>query len=172
MVSFQSVTNINKLERLRRAASRANPRCLSSSPIPLLYLSLRVTLTHFTLSFYERALCLPTSLPISGLSRLGVKPRLCGLSWRAFASTHPLRLPSTSPRKALFACPPSPPWKPFAFTGSPPFPLHALALIPLFLAKVLLLLTLALSPPHDLVLWTDGSVSFGKGGSGVLSKLP
>ena len=37
---------------------------------------------------------------------------------------------------------------------SPPFPLHALALIPLTLAKVRLLPILTLSPPHDLVLWT------------------
>ena len=54
---------------------------------------------------------------------------------------------------------------------SPPFPLHALALIPLFLAKVRLSPTLTLSCPHDLVLWTDGSVPFpfGIGGSGVLA---
>ena len=53
---------------------------------------------------------------------------------------------------------------------SPPFPPHALALIPLSLAKVQLSLTLTLSP-HDLVLWTDGSVSFpfGKDGCGVLA---
>ena len=54
---------------------------------------------------------------------------------------------------------------------SPPFPLHALALISLSLAKVRLSPTLILFPPHDLVLWTDGSVPFpfGKGGSGVLA---
>ena len=48
---------------------------------------------------------------------------------------------------------------------SPPFPLHALALIPLTLAHLDSL------PPHNLVLWTDGSVPFpfGKGGSGVLA---
>ena len=53
---------------------------------------------------------------------------------------------------------------------SPPFPLHAPALIPLTLAKVRLSPILTLSP-HDLVLWTDGSVPFpfGKGGSGVLA---
>ena len=56
------------------------------------------------------------------LARLGVKPRLCRSCWRAFASTYPLMLPSTSSREAL-----------------------------------------------DLVLWTDGSVPFGKGGSGVLA---
>ena len=97
---FLSVTNITKLERLHRVASRAITSCLSSSPTPLFFSktsvsSLRVTLTHFTLSSYERALRLPTSFLISGLARLGVKPRLCRSSWRAFASTHPLMLPST-----------------------------------------------------------------------------
>ena len=90
---FLSATNITKLERLHRAASRAITGCLSSSPIPLLLTEaslppLRVTLTHFTLFSYERALRLPTSFPISGLARLGVKPRLCRSSWIAFASTH------------------------------------------------------------------------------------
>ena len=106
---FLSATNITKLERLHRAASRAITGCLSSSPIPLSLSEaslppLRVTLTHFTLSSYERALCLPTSFPISGLARLGVIPRLCRSSWRALASTHPLMLPSTCSREALLAC--------------------------------------------------------------------
>ena len=112
---FLSATNITKLERLHRAASRAITGCLSFSPIPLLRTEaslppLRVTLTHFTLFSYEWALRLPTSFPISGLARLGVKPRLCRSSWRALASTHPLMLPSTSSREALLACPPCPPW--------------------------------------------------------------
>ena len=79
---FLSATNLTKLERLHRAASRAITGCLSSSPISLLLSEaslppLRVTLTHFTFLSYERALRLPTSFPISGLARLGVKPRLC-----------------------------------------------------------------------------------------------
>ena len=110
-----SATNFTKLERLHRAASRAITGCLSSSPIPLLLTEaslppLRVTLTHFTLFSHERALRLPTSFPISGLARLGVKPRLCRSSWRAFASTHPLMLPSTCSREALLAWPPCPSW--------------------------------------------------------------
>ena len=54
---------------------------------------------------------------------------------------------------------------------SPPLPRHALAVIPSSVAKVWLSPTLTLPPPHDLVLWTDGSVHFvfGKGGSGVLA---
>ena len=118
---FLSATNITKLERLHRAASRAIIDCLSSSPIPLPLTEaslppLRVTLTHFTLFSYERALRISTSFPISGFARLGVKPRLCRSSWRAFASTHPLMLPSTCSREALLACPPCSPWNLPSFT--------------------------------------------------------
>ena len=109
------------MERLHRAASRAISGCFSFSPIPLFlyeaFLSnLQVTLTHFTLSFYEQALRLPTSFPISGLARLGVKPRLYRSSWRALTSTHPLMLPSTSPREVLLAFPPLCPWNQPSFT--------------------------------------------------------
>ena len=119
---FLSVSNITKLERLHRAASRAITSCHSFSPILLLLCKaslppLRVTLTHFTLLSYERALRLPTSFSISDLARLGVKPRLCRSSCRAFASTHPLMLPSTSPREALLACPSSPSWNLLSFTA-------------------------------------------------------
>ena len=119
---FLSVTNITKLESLHRASSRAITGCLSSSHIPLLLsegslLPLRITLTHFAQSSYERALRLPISFPISGLARHGVKPKLYRSSWRAFASTQPLMLPSTSPREALLACSPSPPRNPPSFTA-------------------------------------------------------
>ena len=54
---------------------------------------------------------------------------------------------------------------------SPPFPLHALALIPPRTRQGAALAHLDSLLPHDLVLWTDGSVPFpsGKGGSGVLA---
>ena len=56
---FLSATNITKLERLHRAASRAITGCLSSSPLLFLLSEaflppLQVTLTHFTLLSYER----------------------------------------------------------------------------------------------------------------------
>ena len=118
---FLSATNLTKLERLHRAASRAITGCLSSCSIPLLLSEaslppLRVTLTHFTLFSYQRALRLPISFPISGLARLGVKPRLCRSSWRALASTHPLMLPSTCSRETLVACSPFAPWNLPSFT--------------------------------------------------------
>ena len=116
--SFLCVTNITKLERLHRAASCTITGCLSSSLshffsprlLHLFYKSPWLISLFFS---YGRALCLPTSFPISGLARLGVKPRLCRLSWRAFASTYPLMLSSACPREALLACPP---WNPPSFT--------------------------------------------------------
>ena len=152
---FLRVTNITKLVPLHQAASYAISYCLSFSPIPLvlseasLFL-LRITLTHFALSSYKRALRFPISFSISGLDRLGVKSRLCISSWRAFASTHSLMLPSTSSREILFTgfphllgtCLPS--------LLSPPLPLPAPALILLFLVKMQLSLTLTLS---HLTIW-------------------
>ena len=155
---FLSATNFTKLERLHRAVGRTITGCLSSSPIPLLLSKaslppLQVTLTHFTLLSYEQALCLPTSFLISGLARLGVKPRLCRSSWRAFASTHPLMLPSTCSRKALLACPPCPPWNLPSFTVESTLSTPCSRSDPLFLAKVRLLPTLTLSP---LMIWCFG----------------
>ena len=45
-----------------------------------------------------------------------MKPRLRRSSWRAFASTHPLMLPSTCSREALLACPLFLPWNLPSFT--------------------------------------------------------
>ena len=78
---FLSATNFTKLV-ISPNFTNFTKSCFSSFPTPLLLseaslLPLRVTLTHFTLSSYERALRLTTSFPISGLARLGVKPRLC-----------------------------------------------------------------------------------------------
>ena len=173
---FLSATNLTKLERLHQAASRVITGCLSSSPIPLLLSeaslpSLRVTLTHFTLLSYERALRLPTSFPISGLARLGVKPRLCRSSCRAFASTHPLMLPSTCSREALLGCPPCPPRNLPSFTVESTLSYRCSSSDPPLSRQGAALDHLDSLPRHDLVLWTDGSVPFrfGKGGSGVLA---
>ena len=147
---FLSVTNVTKLERLHRAAGRAITDCFSFSPILLLLSetslsSLRVTLTHFALSSYERALRFPTSFPISDLARLGVKPSLCISFWRTFASTYPLMLSSTSAREVLFACLLLLLGTCLPSLWSPLFLSHAPVLIPLSLAKVRLSLTLTFS---------------------------
>ena len=164
------------MERLHRAASRAITSCLSSSPIPFLLSEaslppLRVTLTHFTLLSYEQALRLPTSFPISGLARLGVKPRLCRSSWRALASTHPLMLPSTCSREALLACIPFPPWNLPLFTVESTLSSPCSRSDPPLFRQDAALAHLDSFPPHDLVLWTDGLVPFlfGKVSSSVLS---
>ena len=173
---FLSVTNITKLKRLHRAASRAMTGCLSSSPTPLLLsdaslLPLQVTLTHFTLSSYMRALRFPTSFPISGLARLGVKPSLCISSWRTFASTHLLILFSTSPREALFACPPSPPWNLPSFTVESTLSSSCSHSDLLLSRQGAALAHLDSLLPHHLVLWTYSFVPspLGKGGSGILA---
>ena len=162
---FLSATNITKLERLHRAASCTITGCLSSSPIPLLLTEaslppLRVTLTHFTLFSYERALRLPTSFPISVMARLGVKPRLCRSSWRALASTHPLMLPTTCSREALVACPPCPPWNLLSFTVESTLSIPCSRSDPPHSRQGAALARLDSHPPHDLVLWTDGTVPF------------
>ena len=151
------MTNITKLERLHQTSSHAITGCLSSSPIFLLLTEaslppLRVTLTHFTIFSYERALRFPTSFPISGLARLRVKPRLCRLSWRAFASTHPLMLPSTSPRKALVACPSFPPWNLPSFTVESTLSTPCSLSDPPLSRQGAAFTHLDSLPPHDLVL--------------------
>ena len=165
MVSFPKRYNFTKLERLHRAASRAITGCLSSSPIPLLLTEaslppLRVTLTQFTLLSYERALRIPTFFPILGLARPRVKPRLGRSSSRAFASTHPLMLPSTCSRETLLACPPFPRWNLPSFTVEPILTSPCSRSDPPHSRQGVALAHLDSLPPHDLVLWTDGSVPF------------
>ena len=173
---FLSATNFTKLEHLHRAASRTITGCLSSSPIPLLLTEaslprLQVTLAHFTLLSYEQALRLPTSFPISGLARLGVKPRLCRSSWRAFASTRPLMLTSTCSREALLACSPFSPWNLLLFIVGSTLSTPCSRSDPPHSRQGAALSHLDSLIPHDLLLWTDGSVPFpfGRGGSGVLA---
>ena len=157
---FLSAASLTGLGRLCQVADRAIAGCLSSYPIPLLFSeaslpSLQVTLTHFTLFSYEWALRLPTSFSISGLARLGVKPRVCRSSWRALASTHLLMLPSTSSRGALLACPPCP-WNLLSFTVESTLSTACSCSDPPSLARVQLSSTLTLSP---LMIWCFGQTA-------------
>ena len=91
-----------------------------------------------------------------GLAKLGVKPRLCRSSWRAFASAHPLMLPSTSPRKALLAFPPFPSRNLSSFIVESTISSSCSWFDPLSLAKVWLLITLTLFP---LMIWYSGQTA-------------
>ena len=79
-------------------------------------------------------------------------------------------LPSTCSREALLACPPFPPWNLPSFTVESTL-FFMLSLWSPWLSPRCGSRPSWLSPPHDLVLWSDGSVPFvfGKGGSGVLA---
>ena len=100
-----------------------------------------------------------------------MKPRLCRSSWRAFASTHPLLLPSTSFREAPLACPPCPPWNLPSFTVESTLSSPCSRSDPPLTRQGVALTHLDSLPLHDLVLWTDGPVPFpfGKGGCGALA---
>ena len=80
-------------------------------------------------------------------------------------------LPSTSSREALLACPPFPPWNLPSLTVDSTLSTPCSRSDPPLSRQGAALAHLDFLSPHDLVLWTDGSVPFpfGKGGSGVLA---
>ena len=80
-------------------------------------------------------------------------------------------LPSTCSREALVACPPCPPWNLPSFTVDSILPTPCSRSNPPHSCQGAALAHLDSLPPHDLVLWTDGSVPFpfGKSSSGVLA---
>ena len=81
-------------------------------------------------------------------------------------------LPSTCSRKALVACPPIPPWNLPSFTVESTLSSPCSRFDPPHSRQGAALAHFDSLPPHDLILWTDGSVPFpfGKGGSDVLAK--
>ena len=80
-------------------------------------------------------------------------------------------LPSTCSREALVACPPCPPWHLPSFTVESTLSSPCSRSDPPLSRQGAALAHLDSLPPHDLVLWTNGSVPFpfGKGGFGVLA---
>ena len=100
-----------------------------------------------------------------------MKPRFCRSSWRAFASTHPLMLPSSCSREALVACRPFPPWNLSSFNVESTLSSSCFRSDPSLSRQGVVLAHIDSLPPHDLVFWTDGSIPFpfSKGGSGVLA---
>ena len=112
---FSFPTHITSVERMHRSSCRVITGCLSSTPIPLLHIEallppLRVTLTHQSLSFFERALRLPPTFPIASLANSNPRTRLKKTSWRSFSRSHNLTPNLHLTREPLILCPPKPPW--------------------------------------------------------------
>ena len=100
---------------MHRSSCRVITGCLSSTPIPLLHteallLPLRVTLTHQSLFFFERALRLPSTFPLASLANSSPHTRLRKGSWRFFSRLHNLTLNLHLAREPLILCPPKSPW--------------------------------------------------------------
>ena len=122
-----------------RSSCRVITGCLSSTPIPLLHIKalfspLRVTLTHQSLFFFERALRLPSTFPLASLANYNPRKRLKKSSWRSFSRSHNLTPNLHLAREPLILCPPNPPWStpstytislnlldPHALAKTPPF---------------------------------------------------
>ena len=103
---------------------------------------LRVTLTHQSLSFFERALRLPPTFPIASLANSNPRTRLKKSSWRSFSRSHNLTPNLHLTREPLILCPPKPPLPhlitqshstshPHALAKTPP-PFATLQLPPIF----------------------------------------
>ena len=100
---------------MHRSSCRVITGCLWSTPIPLLHIEallppLRVTLTHQSLSFFERALRLPSTFSIASLANSNPRTRLKKSSWRSFSRSHNLTPNLHLAREPLIFCPPKPPW--------------------------------------------------------------
>ena len=171
---FSSATNITSVERLHRSSCRVITGCLSSTPIPLLHIQallppLRVTLTHQSLSFFERALRLPSTFPIASLANSNPRTRLKKSSWRSFFRLHNLTPNLHLAREPLILCPPNPPGLPHLLTQfhSISHP-HALAKTPSLRNTTATSHLFSLSH-SDIFAWTDGSVpgELGQGGAGI-----
>ena len=80
-------------------------------------------------------------------------------------------LSPTSPREALLACSPSPPWNLPFFTLKPPLSSPCSRPDPPLSHQGAALAHLGSFPPNDLVLWRNGSVPF-PFGKGALAYLP
>ena len=97
---------LQPLEAAHNSASRAITGCYATTPTSLLLLEaglspLSCTLTHQSLTYFERALRLPSSFPVSSLASLSVRKRVRSSSWRFFCQSHPLTPSPSSPVSPL-----------------------------------------------------------------------
>ena len=154
---------------MHRSSCRVITGCLSSTPIPLLYIEallppLRVTLTHQSLSFFERALRLPPTFPIASLANSNPRTRLKKNSWRSFSRSHNLTPNLHLTREPLILCPPKPPWSaPSNYTISLHLSSPCSRKDPPSLRNTTATSHLSTLSHSDISAWTDGSVPGGLG---------
>ena len=170
---FSSPTHITSVERMHRSSCRVITGCLSSTPIPLLHIEallppLRVTLTHQSLSFFERALRLPPTFPIASLANSNPRTRLKKSSWRSFSRSHNLIPNLHFTREPLILCPPEPPWSaPSNYTISLHLSSPCSRKDPPSLRNTAATSHLSTLSHSDISAWTDGSVPAGLGQNGA-----
>ena len=160
---------------MHRSSCRVITGCLSSAPIPLLHIeallpSLQVTLTHQSLSFFERALRLPSTFPIASLENSNPRIRLKKSSWTSFSRSHNLTPNVHLAREPLILCPPNPPWStPSTYTISLYLSSPCSRKDPPSLRNTTATSHFSSLSHSDISAWTDGSVpgGLGQGGAGI-----
>ena len=160
---------------MHRSSCRVITGCLSSTPIPLLHIEalfppLRVTLTHQSFSFFERAIRLPPTFPIASLAIPNPRTRLKKSSWRSFSRSHNLTPNLHLSRKPLILCPPQPPWSTSStYTISLHFSSPCSRKDLPSLRNTTATSHISSLSHSDISFWTDGSVpgGLGQGGAGI-----
>ena len=172
---FTSQTHCNTLERMHNSSCRVISGCLSSTRVDLLLLEsllppLSVSLTHQSLSFYERAVRLPGSFPVSSLAKRSYRTRLKKKSsWRSFCQNHSL-IPDPQTIREPLTFLSTAPW-----SDAPRYSISTTLSEPCsrtdppgvrYDAAISHISTLS---PADVTAWTDGSVpnGLGRGGAGA-----
>ena len=142
--------------------------CLSSTPIPIeaLLPPLRITVINQSLSFFERALRLPSTFPIASLANSNPRTRLKKGSWRSFSRSHNLTPNLHLAREPL---PLPPPGLPHLLTNFTTSFIPMLSQRPPSLRNTTAISHLSSLSHSNISAWTDGSVpgGLGQGGAGI-----
>ena len=157
---------------MHRSSCRVITGCLSPTPIPLLQVEALLPPLprhpHPLISFFERALRLPSIFPLASLANFNPRTRLKKSLWRPFSRSHNFIPNLHLAHEPLILCPPKPPWStPSTYTISIQLP-HALTMTP-SLDNTTATSHLSSLPHSDIIAWTDGSVpgGLGQGGAGI-----
>ena len=157
---------------MHRSSCRVITGCLLSTPIPLLHIEallppLRVTLTHQSLSFFERALRLPPTFPIASLANSNPRTRLKKSLRRSFSRSYHLTPNLHLAREPLSSALLSPLVYPIYLHNFTPSLIPMLLQRPPSLRNTAATSHLSSLSHSDISVWTDGSVPGGLGQGGA-----